>query len=131
MNQITLKNGITLDVAKINGASRFFQGASRDSLEFHFSKEGNSFDNLDALFTEANTAKITVTTDAGSFVYNDYSLRVSMALIPVIITPAEGTTPEVTEERYTVTMAQKTYAEKQIESLQEIVDILVLDGLGV
>ena len=131
MNQITLKNGTTVDVVQINGQTRYFQGANRDSLEFHFPKTGNSFDSLDALFTEANTAKIIVTNDEGSFVYEDYSIRAGMSLVPIVVTPAEGTTPEVTEERYTVTMAQKTYAEKQIESLQETVDILVLESLGV
>ena len=131
MNQITLLNGATLDVVQINGQGRYAQGATRDALEFHFPKAGNSFDSLDALFTEANTAKITVTTDDGSFVYDDYSLRVGMALVPVVIAPAEGTSPEVTEERYTVTMAQKTYAEKQMESLTETVDALALESLGV
>jgi len=131
MNQITLRNGTTIDVIQINGQGRYFQGANRDSLEFHFPKEGNSFETLEALFTEANTAKITVTNAEGSFVYSDYSLKAGLALVPVVITPAEGTTPEVTEERYTVTMAQKTYSEKQIESLQETVDILVLESLGV
>lgn len=140
MNQITLKNGTTVDVVQINGQGRFFQGANRDSLEFHFPKEGNSFETLEPLFTEANTAKITVTNDAGSFVYNDYSLKAGMALVPVVITPAQGTDPEVSEERYTVTMAQKTYAEKQLEAtaansmialegLAEIYETLIVGGV--
>ena len=131
MNQVTLKSGTTIDVVQVNGQARYFQGTQRDTLEFHFPKDGNSFDNLEALFTEANTAKITITNDAGSFVYEDYNLRVSLALVPVVVMPAEGTAPEVTEERYIVTMAQKTYSEMQMDSLQETVDILVLESLGV
>lgn len=131
MNQITLNNGTLLNVVQINGQSRYFQGANRDSLEFHFQKDGNSFDTLDSLFTEANTKKITVTTDTGSFVYDNYSLRAGMSLVSIVTVPAEGTMPEVTEERYTVITAQKTYAEMQQEALRETVDILVLESLGV
>ncbi|MDD4565739.1 MAG: hypothetical protein PHE79_09745 [Eubacteriales bacterium] len=141
MNQITLSNGTTIDVVQINGQSRFFQGANRDTLEFHFVKSGNSFDNLDALFTATNTARIIVSGEPvpdgnggvtiPQYFYDDYSLRAGMALIPIVVTPADGTNPEVTEERYTVTMAQKTYTEKQMESLQETVDIFVLESLGV
>lgn len=139
--KIILNNNIELEAIQVNGQTRYFQGANRDSLEFHFPKEGNSFDSLDALFTEANTSQIIVSgepvddgnggTTIPQYFYDDYSLRVNMALVPVVVTPAEGANPEVTEERYTVTMAQKIYAEKQMESLLETVEVLVLESLGV
>ncbi|MDF2857963.1 MAG: hypothetical protein K0Q87_3814 [Neobacillus sp.] len=54
-----------------------------------------------------------------------------MNLAPVVITPATSTDSEVTEERYSVVMAQKSYAELQQEALQETVEVLVLKSLGV
>lgn len=40
-----------------------------------------------------------------------------MSLTPVVVEPATSTTPEVTEERYSIVMAQQTYTEKLIEQL--------------
>ena len=128
MNQITLKDGTTLDVVRTNGQGKYFQGANRDSLEFQFAKDSTTFDALDALFGDIeNTSKITITDDSGSYVYENYTLRVGMSLIQVVISPEIDTAPEVTEERYTVTMAQKTYSEKQLEDLRAAVAALTKD----
>ena len=132
MNQITLNNGTTLEVVQVNGQTKYFQGANRDTLEFQFAKESTTFDNLDTLFANSdNTSKITIKNGADEFLNENYSLRVSMNLSAIVIAPATDTDPEVTEERYTVTMAQKTYSEIQMDSLQGTVDILVLESLGV
>lgn len=133
MNQITLKDGTTLDVVLINGQTRYFQGANRDSLEFQLAKTiPQTFEELDELFSnQDNTAKMTLANDESSYIHDNYTLKVQMALIPVVIMPATDTEPEITEERYSVIMAQKTYSEMQMESLQKTVDIIVLESLGV
>jgi hypothetical protein len=130
--QITLNNGATLDALVVNGSKRHFQGESRDSLEIQFAKEAVSFEQLDSLFGEPeNTKRIILQQGDEMYLHENYILRVSLSLSPVVVTPATDTDPEVTEERYSVVMAQKTYKEMQIESLQETVDILVLESLGV
>lgn len=131
--KVLLSNGTELDAIVVNGSSRHFQGASRDSLEFQFAKTiPQTFDELDTLFSNSlNTSKITLVSDTASYIHDNYSLKVQMALIPVVIAVATDTTPEVVEERYSVVMARKTYSELQMESLQETVDILVLESLGV
>lgn len=141
MNQITLNNGTTLEVVQVNGQTKYFQGANRDTLEFQFAKESTTFDNLDTLFANSdNTSKITIKNGADEFLNENYSLRVSMNLSAIVIAPATDTDPEVTEERYTVTMAQKTYAEMQLEAtaastmtalegIAEIYETLILGGV--
>lgn len=126
---IKLNDNIELNVICINGQSTYFQGANRDSLEFVFKKGDYTFDQLDALFADsAKTSKITVTdteTTVGADgnpvtsqnVYDNYSLRISMEMKPVVITPATSTEAEVTEERVMVTMGQLTLIEKKLSDL--------------
>lgn len=131
--RLTLNNGTELDIIIANGSSRYHQGENRDSLEFQLSKSiPQTFEELDELFSNpSNTSKITLSEGETSYIHDNYTLKVQMALIPVVITPATDTEPEITEERYSIIMAQKTYKEIQLESLIETVDVLVLESLGV
>jgi len=130
--KVILNNGTALNAILVNGQNRYFQGANRDSLEFQFAKDAVTFDQLDTLFAAPeNTKRITLQQGEKTYLHENYSLRVSLNLAPVMITPATGTEPEVTEERYSVVMAQKSYVELQQEALQEAVDILTLKSLGV
>lgn len=129
--KIKLNDNTELNAICINGRGMYFQGANRDSLEFVFKKGDYPFDQLDAMFADvAKVKKISVldtttTTDAEGHqvetptehVYDNYSLRISMEMKPVVITPATSTEPEVTEERVLVTMAQLTLIERKLSEL--------------
>ncbi|MBN7773139.1 hypothetical protein [Clostridium aminobutyricum] len=122
--KIKLNDNTELNVIQVNGGGRYFQGQNRDSLEFVFAKDAYTFTELEALFADkTKTEKVTTIDDADTEnpvtlgVYDDYVLRVSMELKPVVITLATTETPEVTEERITVVMAQLTYIEKQLAKL--------------
>ena len=130
---IKLKNGTELQGIVANGSTRHFQGANRDSIEFQLPKTlPITFDELDGLFSNSwNTSKIKIATDTAEYIHDNYSLKVSIGLIPVVIQAATDTQEEVVEERYSVVMAQKTYKEIQMDSLVETVDVLVMESLGV
>ena len=130
---IKLKNGTELQGIVANGSTRHFQGANRDSIEFQLPKTlPITFDELDGLFSNPlNTSKIKIITDTAEYIHDNYSLKVSIGLIPVVIQAATDTQEEVVEERYSVVMAQKTYKEIQMDSLVETVDVLVMESLGV
>lgn len=130
---IKLNNGTELQGIVANGSTRHFQGANRDSIEFQLPKTlPITFDELDALFSNSsNTSKIKIATDTAEYIHDNYSLKVSIGLIPVVIQSATDTQEEVVEERYSVVMAQKTYKEIQMDSLVETVDVLVMESLGV
>lgn len=117
--KVKFLDGLELDVIQVNGSRRYFQGAQRDSLEFVFEKGVYSFDDLDEYFAnKSKTRKITLIDDAqNQYAYDDYVLKASMALTPIVVQPATSTTPEVTEERISVTMVQQTYLEKLVEQL--------------
>jgi len=121
--KIKLNDGTELNIIQVNGSQRHFQGANRDSLEYVFKKDGYAFDSLDALFADKTKAcKVTIVDDMDiespiTSVYDDYSLRISMSLQPVVITPATSEAQEVTEERISVVMGQLTYIEKQLSNL--------------
>jgi hypothetical protein len=103
-------------------SERSFQGAARKTLEFHFSSNATTFEQINALFGNV-TGSITITDNDGTYQHDDYALRISTALQNVVITPENGTDPAVTEERFVVVVAQKTYAEKQMEAMKEQSDI--------
>ena len=133
--KIKLNDNTELNAICINGKSSYYQGLNRNALEFVFTKGDYTFDELDALFADnEKTNKITITgtetqTTVGEggeevqtevpvqYVYNDYSLRVSMEMRPVVITPETSTEPEVTEERIMVTMAQLSLIETKLITL--------------
>jgi hypothetical protein len=123
-------NGIELTAITVGGSTMHYQGAQRNTLTFQF-PDTYSFEQLEAAFTPLNTARIELTDEDGTYLYDNYTMRVSMAYAPYCVSEETDTEPAVFENRYTVVMAQKTYSELQIESLQDTVDILVLEILGV
>ena len=128
--QIEFNDGTALDVLSVSGKSTYHQGAQRDALEIQIAKSTTTFDALDALTGDAsNTGKLTVIDGDKQYEYDNYSLRVSLALCPVVTATATSTTAAVTEDRLCVTLAQLTYAELQIAELQSTVDALVLSSL--
>ena len=117
--------GTTLDVLAVNGKSVYFQGANRDSLEIQIAKTTTTFDALDTLTAAAaNTAHLTLIDGASQYVHDNYGLRVELALKPVVVTPAAGSDPAVTEDRLCVTLAQLTYSEMQLAAQQEQIEAL-------
>jgi len=146
--QVNGQRGFLQGGNRINSQICYFQGANRDSLEFHFAKTAVTFEQLDSLFAEQeNTKRIIiqgpVLGEDGEYIFDgqgnyllqdylheNYTLRVSIGLIFWVVTPETPTDPAVIEERYSVVMAQKSYAELQQESLQETVDVMVLESLG-
>lgn len=124
---VKLINKKELEAIQVNGSTRHFQSANRDSLEFQFSKTiPETFEELDTIFSDSkNTSKITLSDEVSQYIHDNYTLKVQMALIPVVITPAADESPEITEERYSIVMAQKTYQELQMEELQATVDALL------
>lgn len=122
--QLKFSDSTVLDVLAVNGKSTYFQGAQRDSLEIQIAKSAITFDALDALTSAANTAHLTLIDGDKQYVHDNYSLRVSLALRPVEITPATADSPAVTEDRLVVTLAQLTYTELQLAGQAQAVDAL-------
>ena len=116
--QIKFNDGTVLDVLVVNGKSIYAQGAQRDSLEIQIAKDTITFDALDTLTSNsANTSKLTLIDGDHQYEHDNYSIRAELALKPVVVTPATGTDPAVTEDRLCVTLAQLTYSELQAAQL--------------
>lgn len=118
--KIKLSDNTELNILCIRGDHVYYQNATRDALEITFKKSDYSIEELDILFSSSVlTSKITaVNPDTGTeSVYDNYQLKTSIRIEPVVITPGTVDTPAVTEEQVTVTMAQLTYIEKQLQKL--------------
>lgn len=86
------------------------QGADRKVLELWIDAEGTTFEDVDGLFTPDNTYRIENSVDTDELVYENYVIRAGIARVPK--EDGEG-------ERYEVKLAQLTYAEVQLQQLQE------------
>ena len=126
--KIILTNGTELEPIIVTGNKKTVQGASRDVLSFIFG-EDVSLDEMDRLFSVENCETITIIDGENEYVYNGYVIRAELVRSPVVITPATENAAEVTENRVTVSMGQRTYTESQIASLTETIDMLVMESL--
>lgn len=125
---IKLANGTELTALNVMGEKQNVQGAFRDVLSFIFPAE-TSLDELDAIFTAENCKSITIANNETEHLHTNYSLRVELKREPVEVSPATDTTGAVYENRVIVAMGQLTYAECQMASLTETVDLLVMENL--
>lgn len=116
MPKIILANKEELEIIQVNGASKFYQNANRDTLEFVF-EDSNSMDYLSAVFNKENTRQITIKNDEGEYVYNDYVVQISVTKENVVLALETSSAPEQVASRIKVTMGQQTYTEKLIEQL--------------
>ena len=128
--QIKLADGTTLEVIAVHGASRYFQGANRDSLEIQVEKGKYTLESLDALTgNPENTKKLTILDGKNEYIHDSYTLRAALSVRPVVVTENTSGAPAESEERVCIVLAQKTYAELELESLRDTVDTLVLSAL--
>ena len=114
--KIVLNNGTELHPILVFGDSRITNGATRDTLSFVFSQEA-SLDELDGIFTEANCETIKLYEGETEHIHSGYTIRAGLSRVPVVVEPATENTSEVIENRVTVSMAQRTYAETQLANL--------------
>lgn len=123
--KIILTNGTELTPIAITGGKRYVQGVNRDALAFVFpASEG--FNSLDTLFTAENCESITIEEDGGvAYIHKGYTIRAELVKNPVEVQPATSETEAVYEDRITVTMAQRTYAENQLAAMEAAMTALL------
>ena len=127
--KIILNNGTELTPIMVTGGPRHIQGASRDTLNFVFPAT-EDMTALDAAFSTANCESVTIVGDDGSeAIHKGYTIRAELKKESVEVTPATESEAAVYEDRITVSMSQRTYAESQLASLTDTVDTLVMDAL--
>lgn len=125
--KIILNNGKELSPILVTGGPRMVHGASRDTLNFIFPATEDMAE-LDSAFSAENCEKITIIGDDGSEnIHTGYTIRAELKKDSVEVTPA--TEEAVYEDRITVSMSQRTYAESQLASLTDTVDVLVMESL--
>lgn len=131
--KIILTNGTELSPIVVTGGKRYLGGVQRDALSFIFAEDA-SLDELDAIFTDANCETVKIeepTTDAegnevvNEYIHTGYTIRAELKREPMEVTPATESSAAVYENRVTVTMAQRTYEEKQIQSMQASMNALL------
>lgn len=116
--KIILNNGKELSPILVTGGPRMVQSASRDTLNFIFpATEGMAA--LDSAFSAENCEKITIIGDDGSEnIHTGYTIRAELSKASVEVTPATESEAAVFEDRITVSMSQRTYAESQLANME-------------
>ena len=127
--KIILNNKKELSPILVTGGTRMVQGASRDTLSFIFPADV-SMESIDVAFSAEACEKITIIGDDGSEnIHTGYTIRAELSKKSVEVTPATEEAEAVYEDRITVSMSQRTYAESQLASLTDTVDVLVMESL--
>lgn len=126
--EIILMDRTKLSPIMVTGGPKYTYGANRDTLNFIF--KNVSLDEMKTIFTEENCKTITIIGDDNSkSIYNDYEIRSELSEKSVEIKNPTDESKVDYEDRVFVSMSQRTYTEKQLASLTETVDILVLESL--
>lgn len=121
---IKFADGTTLLAVKITGGGRYVQGASRDVLTFELAQDAASFEQLVQAFTPDNCDRITLSADGKESLHEHYTMRLSLSLEDVEISPETTEAAAVTEPRWVVEMARKTFAEREMEKQSAAVEAL-------
>lgn len=132
MQTIKFNNGTELPIISATATQTYVQGTNRSAIEIQIAKDATTIDALDELTANPdNTVHLTLIDGENQYVHDNYCIRAELAIKPVITAQATSTTPEVTEDRLCVTLAQLTYTEVQIAAQQAQIDALTLAALGV
>lgn len=116
--KIILNNGKELSPILVTGGPRMVQGASRDTLSFIFPADV-SMESIDVAFSAEACEKITIIGDDGSEnIHTGYTIRAELSKASVEVTPATESEAAVFEDRITVSMSQRTYAESQLANME-------------
>lgn len=122
--KIKLADGTEMLPILVTGAPKYIQGANRDTLSFVF-PDWTALAYLDEMFTPENCENITIVNDNGhENIHKGYTIRVELSKSSVEVEPATQDAEAMYEDRITVTMAQRTYAESQLAQLQAAVAAL-------
>ena len=126
---IKLTDNTILAPILVTGEHRRVQGQDRDTLCFLFPAT-EDMAALDAAFSAENCESITVTDDDGNeYIHKAYTIRAELSKKSLEVAPATEAVAAVYEDRITVAMSQRTYAESQLASLTDTVDVLVMESL--
>ena len=126
--KIILNNNAELAPLNVIGGRKNVQGANRDTLTFVFPADTNMAE-LDGIFSTANCESIAIEDETGSYIHKGYTVRGELSKTSVCTVAETEESPAVYEDRINIVMGQRTYAESQIASLTETVDVLVLESL--
>ena len=119
MQKIILANGTELTPVMVTGATKYIQGANRDSLTFVFD-ETYSMDSLDDIFTEEACETIKIVEDAkNEFLYSGYVIKTELTKKSEVVETATSETEEVSVVRVMVTMTQRTYSETKLAQVAQ------------
>ena len=112
--KIILSDKTELNPIIVTGGTRYVQGDHRDTLSFVFPADAG-MEALDAVFTSSACESIIIFGDDESeAIHTGYTIRAELSKRIVEVTPATDETEAVFEDRITVAMSQRTYAENQI-----------------
>ena len=121
---IKLTDNTVLSPIVVTGENRFVQGSSRDTLGFVFPAT-EDMSELDSAFSSENCESITIVEDNGTEnIYKGYTIRAELSKKAVEVTPATEEAEAVYEDRITVSMSQRTYAETQLASMTTAMNAL-------
>jgi len=125
---VKLADNTELEALGVHGRNVYYQGVGRDCLIFLFAPETVNLDAVRSKFTPENCACIEVSDGSGTYVYENYTIRVELGE-GYVSHVLEGNVGQDTKQCVYVKMAQSTPAERKILEQQAAIDALVVAAL--
>lgn len=125
---VKLADNTVLSPIVVTGETRHVQGQYRDTLNFIFPATEDMVA-LDSAFSAENCESIIIVEDNGAEnIHKGYTIRAELSKKPVEVTPATDEVEAVYEDRITISMSQRTYAETQLAELNAAMNALAGEG---
>ena len=125
-------NNYELELLSYNRQTNFIQGANRDCITFGFENGDYRVDELKRIF-ESSADDIVIADDDSEKHYLDYSILTAVEITNEVVEQETNDSPEQEVEVIKISVAQKTYTEKQedarLEQLNSLSEV-VADLLG-
>lgn len=122
--KLRLMDGTELYPLIVTGGKKNAYNITRDALTFVFDGN-NKMDEIDVAFTEYNCEVINLievnenNEVVSENIHKGYVIRTELTKKCVTVKPETPESEEITEERITITMAQRTYAESKMATIAE------------
>ena len=97
----------------------YYNGSSRRTLTFEMERNAVNLEELDALCTEENLAKLELINEEENVtnLYEGYVLKLKVGVEPILVTAETPDAPAAYEDRVILKVGKRTYIEEQLHKL--------------
>jgi len=117
--KIKFVNGTEQTYLSALETEEYYNGSSRRTLTFEIARDAANLEELDALCTEENLAKLELINEEEGItnLFEGYVLKLKVGVEPVLVTAETPEAPAAYEERVVLKLGKRTYIEQMLHDM--------------